>query len=84
MIPVFCGKIVKPLGVHRKSLPDTCGTEDNSINLDSTQPTSMDTSVPPENVDSIPVIDISQSDEEMLSLLRKKKPRCEHQPKTMK
>ena len=32
----------------------------------------MDTSVPPENVDSTPLIDITQSDKEMLSLLKKR------------
>ena len=56
----------------------SCGTDENTINLDSRQPTSVDTSVSPENVDSTPVIDITKSDKEMLSLLKtKKKPRCE-------
>ena len=50
---------------------------DNATNLDRTQETSMDTSVTPENVDSTPVIDISQSNDEMLNLLKvNKQPRC--------
>ena len=54
------------------SIPD-----ENATNLDRMQETSMNTSMTPENVDSTPVIDISQRDDEMLNLLKvNKQPRC--------
>ena len=61
---------------------DSSVADENATNLDITQLTFIDTSVPPKEVDSTSVIDISQSDDEMLNLLNvNKKPRCHTQLK---